>query len=100
MSDVKPKELKTITVSHEEFIDSEFIPKYPFYFKTAMGDMIFICTRIRQEAQDYCDEWTGQKGKYTVIAARDIKTKSKLESGGQSVYATATRSKPSSRPPK
>ena len=96
----KKKELKTVEVSFEEFADGEFVPKYAFYFKTAMNTMIFIGTRVRQEAQDYCDDWTGVKGKYKVIASRDVKSKSKLESGGQSVIATATRSKPSSRPPK
>jgi len=94
------KELETMIVTYEEFIDIDFIPKYTFYFKTATGDLLFIKTRIRQEAQDYCDAWTGQKGKYKVIAAKEVKSKSRLENGGQSVYATATRPKQSSRPPK
>lgn len=94
------KELETILVTYEQFCDIDFVPKYPFYFKTATGDLIFIKTRSRQEAQDYCDEWTGQKGKYKIIAAKQIKTKPKLESGLQTVYATQSRARPSSRPPK
>ena len=96
----KKKELQILEVSYEEYTDIDFVPKYPFMFKTALGTMIFINTRVRQEAQDWCDEYTGVKGKYTVIAAKNIKSKSRLENGGQSVYAVATRNKPSSRPPK
>ena len=87
-------------VTYEEFIDIDFIPKYTFYFKMATGDLLFIKTRIRQEAQDYCDAWTGQKGKYKVICAKEVKTKSRMENGGVSCHGTASRARPSSKPPK
>jgi len=88
---VTTKELETLLVTYEEFIDIDFVPKYTFYFKTASGDLLFIKTKIRQEAQDYCDLWSGQKGKYKVICAKEVKSKSKLESCGYTCTGTHTR---------
>jgi hypothetical protein len=94
------KELKTTIITYEASIELDFNPPAAYYFRMASGDLCFIHTRVRQVAQSYCDEFTGVKGKYKIIAAKDVKTKSRLESGGQSVYATASRAKPSSRPPR
>jgi hypothetical protein len=93
-------ELKTTVVTFEEFSDIDFQAPSVYYFKDALGNLIFIHTRDRNKAQEYCDEYIGVKGKYKIIAAKDVKNKSKLESGLQSVYATATRPKGGSRPPK
>lgn len=93
-------ELKTTVVTFEEASDIDFTPPSAYYFKNALGDLIFIHSRDRNKCQDYADEYTGVKGKYKIIAAKDVKTKSRLEGGGQSVIATATRARPSSRAPK
>ena len=69
------------------------------YIINAMGDRVFFKTKDRAAAQKQADlDWG--KGKYTIRVVKDMKGKSRLESGGQSVYATATRARPSSRPPK
>lgn len=70
-----------------------------FYVLLATGDRCYYKTRDRATAQKQADEDWGI-GKYKIRVVKDIKSKSKLENGGQSVYATATRNKPSSRPPK
>ena len=94
------KELKITEVSFEDFTAIDFTPPSSFYFKTALGTLLFISTSDRNLAQAWCDEYSGVKGKYKIIVTRDVKTKSRMESGGLSVYATATRARPSSRQPK
>lgn len=89
----KKKELKVTMVSFKEFSDIDFIPPSTFFYKNAMGDFAFIHTASRQVAQDYVDEFTGIKGKYSVIASKLQKTVSKLEGGGYSVTGTETRKK-------
>lgn len=70
-----------------------------FYVLISTGDRVYYKTRDRLAAQKQADEDWGV-GKYKIRVVRDLKGKSKLENGGQSVYATATRARPSSRPPK
>jgi hypothetical protein len=94
------KELKTTIIPYEASMELDFNPPSAYYFRMASGDLCFIHTRIRQDAQAYCDEFTGVKGKYKIIAAKDVKTKSSREDGGLSCTGTATRAKPSSRPPR
>jgi len=89
----KKKELKVTMVSFKEFSDIDFLPPSTFFYKNAMGDFAFIHTASRQVAQDYVDELTGVKGKYSVIASKLQKTVSKLEGGGYSVTGTETRKK-------
>ena len=96
----KKKELKVTEVSFEDFTAIDFVPPSSFYFKTALGTLLFISTLDRNLAQAWCDEYSGLKGKYKIIVTRDVKTKSRREDGGLSVYATATRPKGSSRAPK
>lgn len=96
----KKKELKVTEVSFEDFTAIDFVPPSSFYFKTALGTLLFISTLDRNLAQAWCDEYSGVKGKYKIIVTRDVKTKSRREDGGLSVYATATRARPSSRQPK
>lgn len=83
------KDLKITTVTFEEFTDIDFIPPATFFFKDALGDIHFLHSSKREVCQEWVDKHYG-KGKYKVIASKNQKTKSKLESGGQSVYATQT----------
>jgi len=60
------------------------------YMVNALGEYHFFLTKDRTKAQQACDDVYG-KGKYVIRAMKDQKTKSKLESGLQSVYASNTR---------
>lgn len=84
------KDLKITTVTFEEFTDIDFIPPATFFFKDALGDIHFLHSSKREVCQEWVDEHYG-KHKYKVIASKNQKTKSKLESGGLSCYGTATR---------
>lgn len=64
------KELKTTVVSYEDFTSIDFEPPSTFFYKNALGEMIFIHTSKREVAQDYVDEVTGVKGKYRVVASK------------------------------
>ena len=94
------KELKITTVTYEDFTSIDFSPPSTWFFCNAMGEYIFIHTSKRSVAQEWIDEYSGVKGKYSAIPTKDQKTKSRLESGTCSVVATATRARPSSRAPK
>ena len=61
-----------------------------YYIINALGQRVFYKTRNRLEAQRQADEDYG-KGRYTIRAARDIKTKSKMESGGLSCSGSNSR---------
>jgi len=71
--------------------DDDFIPPSAYYFLPATGDVIFLKTRDRAKAQELCDEWSGVKGKYVIRAIKNVKTKSKSESGEINVRASNTR---------
>ena len=62
-----------------------------YYFITADGTSLFIKAKTRSAAQellnDFCTEWCGKKGHYTLRVVRDEKSK-----GGLSCSGTATRS--------
>lgn len=92
MSDKKPKEMKVTVVDYETFADYEFIPCSTFFVRGATGDYYFFHTSKRAEAQKQADEMFG-KGKYTVVASRLQKEKSKSESGSLSCTGTNSRSK-------
>ena len=100
----KPIESVSIPESEAEVWSDEeerFVLNAPsnFYVLISTGDRVYYMTRDRAAAQKQADlDWG--KGKYTIRVVKDMKGKSRLESGGQSVYATATRARPSSRPPK
>ena len=72
--------------------------KSNWYILDALGNRVYYLTRNRADAQRQAD--LDYQGKYKIRAVKDQKTKSKLESGLQSVYATATRAKGSSKPPR
>ena len=82
-------------------VSESFVLNAPsnFYVLLAIGSRCYYLTRDRLTAQKQADEDWGV-GKYKIRVVRDLKGKSKLENGGQSVIATATRNRPSSRPPK
>ena len=100
----KPIESVVVPESEAEIYSEEegrFIlnSKSNWYILDALGNRVYYLTRNRADAQKQADLDYG-KGRYTIRAVKDQKTKSKLESGGQSVYATATRAKGSSKPPR
>lgn len=100
----KPIESVVVPESEAEIYSEEegrFIlnSKSNWYILDALGNRVYYLTRNRADAQRQADLDYG-KGRYTIRAVKDQKTKSKLESGLQSVYATATRAKGSSKPPR
>jgi hypothetical protein len=91
----KPIESVVVPESEAEIYSEEegrFIlnSKSNWYILDALGNRVYYLTRNRADAQRQADLDYG-KGRYTIRAVKDQKTKSKLESGLQSVYATATR---------
>ena len=84
------KEIEVVIVSYEQYTDYDFIDPGTYFSVSAMQEYYFYKTSDRAKAQEKCDEIFGA-GRYVVKTSKTIKTKSKLESGGQSVYATATR---------
>lgn len=87
----KKKELKVTTVSYEDFTAYDYICQAAFYFKDALGQIHMLHSSKREECQAWVDEHYPPKGKYKVIASREQKTKSKLESGGLSCTGVSTR---------
>lgn len=85
------KEVKVTVVSFEEYSEYDFVDLSTFFFKDAMGNRHYIHTSKRAEAQLIADEFSGAPGKYKVIATREQKTKSKLESGELSCTGVSTR---------
>lgn len=81
--------LKTTVLTYDEYSHMEKPPS-TFFIRDAVGQYVFIHTSKREKAQAYVDETYGA-GKYSVIAARLQKTKSKQEDGGLSVRGVATR---------
>jgi hypothetical protein len=100
------KPIESIIIPEEQAecwdeVSESFVLNAPsnFYVLISTGDRVYYKTRDRKLAQEAADlDWG--KGKYVIRVVKDVKSKSKLESGLQSVYATATRARPSSRPPK
>ena len=82
-------DLKTTTVSFEQFSNYEFIPPATFFIKNALGDFVFIHTRDRKKAQEWIDENYGA-GRYTVNA-------SKMQKGSGEVNVTGTQTRKGQR---
>lgn len=80
-----------IVVPFDSLEDDDFIAPSAFYFRPASGEAIFVKCKDRAKAQQLCDEWTGEKGKYTIRAIKNVKSKSKLESGELSCTGSNTR---------
>ncbi|QGH72576.1 MAG: hypothetical protein [Myoviridae sp. ctThM1] len=84
------KEIEVVIVSYEEYTSYEFVDPGTYFSVSAMQEYYFYKTSSREKAQAKCDELFGP-GRYVVKTSKIIKTKSKLESGLQSVYATETK---------
>ena len=84
------KKIQTVEVSYEEFSEWDFMPPGSFYIRNAMGDYTFLKTSDRKAAQDAVNEIYG-KGRYTVVAAKVEKTKTRSENGEYTVRGTSTR---------
>lgn len=90
MTEMKIGKIKVTQVSYAEFTDYDFQPPATFYVMDSLQNYTFIHTSQRAVAQEVVDEIYG-KGRYTIKAAKQQKTKSKLESGGLSCTGTSTR---------
>lgn len=82
--------MKITDVTFDQFTEIDFVPPSTFFIRGATGDYYFIHTSKRALAQEWVDENFG-KGRYTVVASKLQKTKSKQEGGGYSCNGTATR---------
>lgn len=87
----KKKEIVSVVVSYEDFTSYDHIPIGNFYFKNAMGDIIYLKTSQRELAQEWIDEYAGVKGKYLAIPSKIFKTKSRQENGLSTATGTSTR---------
>lgn len=85
----KKKEIEVVIVSFADYTSYDFVEPGTYFSVSAMQEYYFYKTSDRAAAQEKCDSLFGA-GRYIIKTSKIIKTKSKLESGGQSVYATAT----------
>lgn len=85
------KELVTVQISYEDFTAYDHLPIGNFYFKTAMGDIIYLKTSNKELAQAWIDEYAGVKGKYKAIPSKNSSSKSRQEDGGVSASGVNTR---------
>ena len=90
MIEIKVGKIKVTQISYEEFTDYLFNPPATFYVMDSLQNYTFVHTSQRGVAQEVVDEIYGNS-KYTVVAAKTQKSKSKLESGGLSCTGTSTR---------
>lgn len=84
------KEIEYVVVSYEQYTDYEFLEPGSFFVMSATQEYYFFKTSDRAKAQAKCDELFGVE-KYSVVATKIKKNKSRLEGGGYSCYGTATR---------
>lgn len=94
MSD-KPVESVVVPESDAEVYSEEegrFIlnSKSNWYILDALGNRVYYLTRNRADAQKQADLDYG-KGRYTIRAVKDQKSKSKMESGGLSCSGSNSR---------
>lgn len=90
MADKDVSKIKTTVVNYDEFSEYEFIPPANFYIMDSMQNYFFIHTSKREDAQAVVNEVYG-KGRYTVVASKQMKTKSRQEDGGYSAVGVGTR---------
>lgn len=86
----KKKEISTVVVPYEIWTEYDYIDQGTFYIVNAMQERIYFKTSDRLTAQQKCNELYGENF-YIVKAAKSLKTKSRLESGGYSVIASNSR---------
>jgi len=90
MTEMKIGKIKITQLSYAEFTDYDFQPPATFYVMDSLQNYTFIHTSQRTVAQEVVDEIYG-KGRYTIKAAKQQKTKSKREDGGYSAIGVGTR---------
>lgn len=56
---------KYIILSKIEFNNMSTFPS-KYYFINALGEYILVKTRTKAKAQELCDEYVGEKGKYKI----------------------------------
>lgn len=88
----KEKEVKTTIIDMSELANDDFRPPSKFYIISAMY-CIFIHVRTRAEAEEWITKEYG-KGFYKLRTSSVEKPKGDVTCSG-----TATRARPSSRPP-
>lgn len=86
----KEKDIEVVIVSYQQYTDYEFIEPGTYFVMSASQDYYFFKTSDRTKAQAKCNELFGD-GFYTVKTSKNIKTKSRLESGTYSAYGTSSR---------
>lgn len=91
MSEVKNKEIESVTISYDEFTAYDHLPIGNFYFKNAMGEIIYLKTSSRELAQMWIDQNFPPKGKYKATPSKIFKVKSRQENGEVSVRGVSTR---------
>jgi hypothetical protein len=90
MTDKAKKDIEVVIVSFQDYTSYDFIDPGTYFSVSAMQEYYFYKTSDRKAAQDKCDQLFGV-GHYVVKTSKTVKTKSRQESGLQTVYATATR---------
>ena len=59
------KQIESVIVNYENFIDLEFTPPSKWYIRNAIGDYEFVKVQKREKAQQFFDEKYGV-GKFVV----------------------------------
>lgn len=90
MSEAKKKDIQVVVVSYQDYTSHDFIEPGMFFVMSASQEYFFFKTGDRAQAQQKCNELFGDNF-YTVKTSRNIKNKSRLESGTYSAYGTSSR---------
>lgn len=88
--EAKKKDIEVVIVSYQDYVSYDFIEPGMFFVMSASQEYFFFKTGDRNKAQQKCNELFGENF-YTVKTSRNIKTKSRLESGTYSAYGNNTR---------
>lgn len=59
------KQIESVIVSYEDYVDLEFVPPSKWYIRNATGDYEFVKVQKREKAQQFFDEKYGV-GKFSV----------------------------------
>lgn len=86
----KEKDIEVVIVSFADYTSYDFVEPGMFFVMSASQDYYFFKTGDRVKAQQKCNEIFGENF-YTVKTSRNIKTKSRLESGTYSAYGSNSR---------
>lgn len=86
----KEKDIEVIIVSFADYTSYDFVEPGMFFVMSSMQDYYFFKTADRAKAQQKCNEIFGENF-FIVKTSRNIKTKSRLESGTYSAYGSNSR---------